>query len=281
MWHQRLKTTLSWLALGLVSAVTLSANAGDDGFSGGVTPSRFELRSEGGQLLRNSLKIYNLGARPQQFTIKTVDWSFSEAGEISFQEPLAADSCREWVRLERHRINVVPDPQRPRNFRFEIQVPDEAPAQECRFAIMIESLEGDYAASFASGSVNMPISGRIAVIVYLGVGEVEPKVEIGSLAVRRSNPKGFPSVEVRNLGSAHGRLDADLIAVDATGTRTRMSIATSPILPGQTRHLLLTPVTREALQYPLTVSGKIFTDKGAARIEQTLQSDGRGLLATK
>ena len=116
------------------------------------------MRTESGQLLRNSLKIYNLGARPQQFTIKTVDWLFSEAGEISFQEPLAEDSCREWVRLERHRINVVPDPQRPRNCRFEIQVPEGAPAPECRFAIMIESHEGDYAARFASGTVNMPIS---------------------------------------------------------------------------------------------------------------------------
>ncbi len=281
MWHQRLRKSALAVALALAGMSSAGANSADNGFSGGVTPSRFEMRGEQGQLLRKSLKIYNLGARPQQFNVKTVDWRFSAAGEISFQEPLAADSCRQWVRLERHRINVVPDPQRPRNFRFEIQVPEGELDRECRFAIMIESLDGDYAANFAQGAVKMPISGRIAVIVYLGVGDVAPEIEIGSIAVGRDSKSGFPSLEVVNRGSAHGRLDADLTAADAEGNRVRLSIATSPILPGQQRQLLLTPQEQKELVYPVHITGKVFTDKGSATIDQTLHTNRRSLLATK
>lgn len=282
MWHQRLKKCIGFVALALVWFSPAAANAADNGFSGGVTPSRFEMRGEQGQLLRKSLKIYNLGARPQQFNVKTVDWQFSDAGEISFHEPLAADSCRPWVRLERHRINVVPDPQRPRNFRFEIQVPEGELDRECRFAIMIESLDGDYAANFAQGAVKLPISGRIAVIVYLGIGDVASEIEVGEVAVRRNdNGRGYPSIEVVNLGSAHGRLDADLVAADVEGRRVKLSIATSPILPGQRRHLVLTPQTEDELVYPVKVTGRVFTDKGAATIKKTIQSKRPGLLATK
>lgn len=266
----------------LTAALLFSGSAvyADKGFSGGVSPSRFELVSKPGDVVRRSIKIYNLGARPTQFKVRTVDWDYSVDGQISFQDELAANSCREWVALERHKISVVPDPQRPRNFRFEIQIPEDAPAQECRFGLMMEGLADTHTAQFADGQVSLPVAGRIAVIVYLGIGGVEPEISIGQLSVRQVNNRQLPVLQVRNEGQAHGRLDADLIANTDDGKRLPLTIATSPILPGQTRFLTLSPLAGTELRYPLTVKGKIYSDDDSTDIEATLRAPEEGFLAS-
>lgn len=292
MWRLRLKARTrnnhrDW-PNGLVALIGLlvglfanAALAADSGFSGGVTPSRFELGATQGDLLRKSLKIYNLSNRPQQYAVRTVEWRYSAAGEISFHDELAQDSCREWVRLERHKINVLPDPQRPRNFRFEVEIPEAAAHQECRFALMIENLDGAAKADFAGGSVSMPIAGRIAVIVYIGVGEAESELVIGEVSIQELHHRNVPTVTVKNLGNAHGRLDADLVAISESGKKTPLTIATSPILPGQTRFMALTPVDVQTLDFPLTVTGTIYSDGQTIKINQELRSANRGIYAER
>lgn len=277
MWRPR-RNGLAGLLI-LCAAVCGTPVYADRGFSGGVTPSRFEISSQPGDVLRRALKIYNLSSRPQRYQVKTVDWQYSEGGQISFQDALAPDSCRQWVALERHTISVVPDPQQPRNFRFEVAVPAAAPAQECRLALMIEGLDSSFDANFADGAITMPIAGRIAVIIYLRVGDVTPELEIGDLVVHEHAGQLLPSVEVRNLGAAHGRLDADLVAETAAGKAVRLAIATSPILPGQTRQLALTPEAGQTLSYPLTIKGRIYSDGKSIAVEQDLKSADRSLFA--
>jgi len=268
----------------LLTAALISSGSAvyaDKGFSGGVSPSRFELVSKAGDVVRRSIKIYNLGARPSQFKVRTVDWDYSADGQISFQDELAENSCREWVALERHKISVVPDPQRPRNFRFEIQIPEDAPAQECRFALMMEGQSDAHTAQFADGQVSLPVAGRIAVIVYLGVGGVDSKISIGRLSVRQVNSRLLPVLQVKNEGQAHGRLDSDLVAKTEDGKRLPLTIATSPILPGQTRYLALSPVAGTELSYPLTVKGKIYSDAKSTDIDETLHSAEDEFLASQ
>lgn len=242
---------------------------GTEGFSGGVTPSRFELSGEAGEKLRRSLKIYNLSNRPQQFNVRTVEWQYSEDGRISYGAELAENSCREWVRLERHRISVVPDPEKPRNFRFEIHVPDGVARQECRFAIMVENLQSSFPAQFAGGSVNVPVTGRIAVIVYVAVGGVVPQLEVGEITLQNHNGLLLPHVQVRNVGDAHGRLDADLLAKNEH-VNSRLSIATSPILPGQTRSMRLSPEQNVTLSYPLRLRGKIYAAEQTVSVDTSI-----------
>lgn len=244
----------------------------DSGFAGGITPSRFELETKQGELLRRSFKLYNLSSRPQQFKVRTVEWQFSPEGQISFQDALAGDSCREWVRLERRKVSVVPDPQQPRNFRFEVQVPADAEPRQCRFALMVESTSDAVDTNFADGALNLPITGRIAVIVYLNIGDVQPELQFGTLAVREVNTRRFPTMEVHNSGEAHGRLDADLVALHKDGSKTQLSIDTTPILPHQTRYLALMPESGKELTYPLTITGKLYNDSGSYEVQQELQS---------
>lgn len=244
-----------------------------EGFTGGVTPSRFELNSDAGELIRRSIKIYNLSKRPQPFNIRTVDWQYSAEGQISYYDALQENSCRPWVRLERHKINVVPDPYKPRNFRFEVNVPEEAPDHECRFAIMIESIDSAYETKFNDGAIAMPVTGRIAVIVYIGVGDVKPSIEMRSVGKKEINGRQLPVVEILNAGDAHGRLAADLIAKDAKGKKTRLSIATSPIMPKQTRFLPLSPDGASELVYPVKVTGKIYSDQQSFDVDSIVAID--------
>jgi len=278
MWqlHRNVKNVV---LLALAVLTSTPAWGADGGFSGGITPTRFELTAKPGTVVRKSLKIYNMGARPTQFRVSTADWDYSPDGQISFQNELADNSCREWVALERRKISVVPDPQKPRNFRFEITVPEDAPTRECRFAVMLDGESPPHETSFNGGAVTLPITGRIAVVVYLGVGDVEPEIAIGQLSMRKVNRKLLPVVQVQNQGDAHGRLDADLVAHGQDGRRVPLSIASSPIMPGQTRYLALTPHLGYELSFPLTVKGNIYSDEHSISVEQTLHSQAPELIA--
>jgi len=269
------------LAALLATSIAQPLLAADKGFTGGVTPSRFELTAKQGDLMRKSIKVYNLGARPQSYNVRTVDWTFTEAGAISFQDELAQDSCREWVRLERHKIKVLPDPQRPRNFRFEVAIPENLPPQECRFALMIEGVDASAKADLADGAIKLPVIGRIAVIVYVGIGDVEPQLVVGDVSVQNLNNQTLPTVSIENSGTAHGRLDSDLVAKSSSGKKVPLTIATSPILPGQTRQMALTPAPGFALDYPITITGKIYSDGQTINVDQQILSPTPGIFAER
>ena len=273
--HISPKHALFWAFLMLTGATSSVFGQQSGGFSGGVTPSRFEISADRGERIARSISIYNLGDRPENFRIQTNDWSYSAEGQLSFQDPLTDNSCRPWVRLERHKISVVPSPNRPRKFRFEINVPDDAPIAECRFAIMVESLGEDYNTAVQGGIV-LPTTGRIAVIVYLAVGEVSQKISIGEAVVVQRHKRLMPALPVTNSGTAHGRLDGTLLGVDATGIEAEYSIATSPILPGQTRVMLLSPVEEysggESISYPLKLKGRVYADNETFKLDVVVQA---------
>lgn len=272
---------LATLAAFLIIGIAQPMLAADKGFTGGVTPSRFEVTAKQGDVLRKSIKVYNLGVRPQSYNVRSVDWNYTDAGEISFQDELAQDSCREWVRLERRKINVLPDPQRPRNFRFEVAIPEDQPQRECRFALMIEGIDTDANADLAGGAIKLPVIGRIAVIVYLGIGDVTPKLVVGDVSIQKLNNRTLPAVKIENAGDAHGRLDSDIVAKSRNGKAVPLTIATSPILPGQTRQMALTPPPGFALDYPLTITGKIYSDGQTISVDQQILSPSQGILAER
>ena len=96
------------------------------GFSAGISPSKFELRAQPGEILRDTVTILNPGTDPADYVLKTADWRLSDTGSVEFiEETLLDSSCRPWVRLERRTVRINPGAQR--NYRFEVHVPDDAP----------------------------------------------------------------------------------------------------------------------------------------------------------
>lgn len=258
------------------AAVALGATAAQAApFEVAVSPSRTELVGKAGQRVGQSIQIYNVGGQVSALSFRTMDWTLSDKGELKFHDELLPGSCRPWVTLERRTRQVAARANVP--FRFQIDVPADAPRGECRFMIAIEGIEPAQQAIINSGgaSLSLPVSGRIAVTVYLAVGGAKPQLEllrIGSDSVRAQRQ---PVVTVRNTGDAHGRLDGALDATDSTGQRLELVPDGAPILPGQTRVLTLSakaPASGAAptLKYPLNVQGSLDWDDGAFKVQATL-----------
>ncbi|WP_261803579.1 hypothetical protein [Variovorax sp. PAMC26660] len=241
-----------------------------------VTPSRFELAAKGGTRLGQSLDIHNLGSATTEVAIRSIDWSYSPEGDISYHDELLPGSCRPWVMLERRIVSV---PARSKkSFRFQVDPPADAPRGECRFMIAIEGTEPAQQTVIRGGgaSLNLPVTGRIAVAVYVLLNGAEPKLEIRQIASSEATGARRALITVANTGDAHGRLEGSLDATDSKGRAFELVPEGTPILPGQTRTLALVPKgdggpPAPPPVYPVKASGALDWEKGSFKVDVELK----------
>lgn len=257
------------LVLVILLATPLYSSA--EGFAVLVAPPRFELQANAGDLVRDHVEITNPGDLPVTFLMRTADWDMTAEGSATFYPPeLQPGSCRPWVRIERHKIHLPA--QGKKRYRFQIQVPEDTPPGECRVALLVEAPPEDAVQAQAS-SLNLPIRGRIAIVIYLAVGGAQPDLEIRDMVLELHNEKPRPVVIVENTGNAHGRTAGYVEAIDATGKRFDFVITPLPILAGQTRRIPLYQPTiddrePEDFSAPLEISGTLEWGSGKTKIEQ-------------
>lgn len=258
---------LALLALAVTAAPAQAAS-----FEVAVSPSRFEVGGKAASRVGQSLTIFNVGNTPTDVAIRTLDWSYSQEGNVTYHDELLAGSCRPWVTLERRTARIPP--QGKLAFRFQIDIPPGTPRSECRFMLAVEGIEPAYQAQIQSGgaSLSLPVSGRIAVAVYVMVGGAEPKLEINQLGVKQVNGKPTPVVTVTNKGDAHGRLEGGLESVDAKGKKFALVPESTPIMPGQTRTLPLMPRTEAGqkppeITLPMRSEGQLDWELGSFKVD--------------
>jgi hypothetical protein len=235
-------------------AALVAPVAGAQQFAAVVSPPRFEFSVDPGERSRQVIEITNAATQPATYYLRTADWSLAPDAGVSFTDELAPGSCRPWVAIERREIAVSGGGRY--RFRFEVQPPADAPAGECRFALLIE---GEQQTVQTEGGLNIPVSGRIAVIVYVGVGGANPDLKVVDSAVIEAGGRWLPALNVSNTGNAHGRLAGFLSGTDARGRQLEFTPSTLPILPGESRAITLSAsdgsneVTDVA--YPVTIGG--------------------------
>jgi fimbrial chaperone protein len=218
---------------------------------------------------RNVIELTNTSKKAARFTVETADWTLDAQGTPVFSNALAKDSCRPWVGIEANKISVNGGGKR--RYRFEVKVPANAARGECRFAIMIEGEP-----QITNTNMPIPVSGRIGVIVYLGIGDAAPKLQVIETRSAKIQNSQLPVLKVRNTGDMHGRLDGYLAAVDAKGQRIVLVPDNGPILPGVTRDIPLYPQaeangkTVPTINYPLRIKGRLDSDRQRLDIETTL-----------
>ncbi len=202
--------------------------------------------------------------------VHTADWIFSADFSVDFHDDLQPGSCRPWVAIERPEI-AVPGGATLR-YRFEVRVPADAPAGECRFAVMIEGAEPSIA---RSGGLDMPVTGRIGVIVYLIVGDGAPELEMLGPRIAELNGRRVPTLRMHNSGSAHGRVTGFLTGTDAKGVSYDFTPSDFPILPHEQRDVFLTPSTaaddHPTLTFPVMVKGKLEWGSHSTEIDQRFE----------
>ncbi len=241
----------------LLAAAQVNAQA----FSAQVMPPRFEAAAKPGETYRNVIEIRHESTVPARYIMRTADWSLDAAESPVFEYALQPGSCRPWVGIEAPELRMSPNSSR--RYRFEVAVPADAPAGQCRFAIMIEGEPQ------MSGS-GVPIAGRIAVVVYLNVGGAAANLAVTGSQSLKEEGATLPALRVANRGNAHGRLEGMVDGTDADGKRWTLAPANSPILPGATRVIALRPVTDAAqtaapvIRFPIVIKGSL--DWGSQRI---------------
>lgn len=261
--------------LGCILAGMSLQPAHADGFSAAATPSRFELDAKAGQVLSRAIELQHVGAKESEYSLRSADWSLTEDKGLEFFSELRPDSCRPWIRLERKTVKMRPNEKR--KIRFEVHVPQEAPRGECRFALMVEGADSKQVSLTQDAQVQLPLSGRLGIIVYVGIGGAQPKLELEQLKTIDEHGQRVPAVVVRNTGDAHGRLDGALQGIDAGGKRLLFPVSTLPVMPGQSRTLPLTPtesMTSKAqpeLTWPVKLEGRLDWNGGAIEVERKLE----------
>ncbi|MGL4574133.1 MAG: hypothetical protein ACRCV9_05000 [Burkholderiaceae bacterium] len=242
------------LALLMIAASTAIATPAH-AFSALVSPPRVELKVKPGQTVREVIEINHTARTPGKYRLYTADWKFASDYSVLFDDKLADNSCRPWVALERRELTLPA--QGKARYRFEVSVPADAVERECTFGLMVEGEEQ----RVSSSSMSFPVSGRIGVIIYVQVGNVQPQLVITPADSAVVDGQRVPMVSVRNTGNAHGRLAGFVSGTDAAGQKIEFTPSSVPILPGETRVLSLqaalpggTPVT---IKYPVSVTGTL------------------------
>lgn len=263
-------------AAAALAIATAAAHAAS--FEVAVSPSRFEIAAKPATRAGQSLSVFNVGAEPANVAIRTLDWRYSDKGDVTYHEDLLPGSCRPWVTLERRTLRVPPRGRT--SFRFQVDVPADAPRGECRFMLAIEGAEPAYQVRMdgnPGSQLSLPVSGRIAIAVYVAIDGAVPKLEVRELAVQDNAGKRTPVITVSNTGNAHGRLEGSLEAVTAKGEKLELVPESTPILPGQTRVLPLSPKpdparrTQVELAWPLKASGELEWSQGTFKINAELR----------
>jgi hypothetical protein len=247
-------------------------------FAAFVLPARFELKAKAGEKLAEVLEIGNDDAAPQDYRIRTADWSLRPDGAVDFRpDTLDPGSCRPWVSIERHQIKLAGKAKR--RYRFEVQVPPNAPEGLCRFALLLDAAE-DAGSVSPTGGIQLPIQGRIGVIVYVRVGNVVPDLKLERLDVVNVNGKPTPVAWFRNNGRAHGRPEGTLSGTDAKGRTLDFTVAPLPVLPGEARAVPIWPQDEPdgkpaVVAYPVRLRGTVEWEGGKQPVDASLGAGAR------
>ncbi len=247
-------------------------------FDVNITPPRFEKRTKPGKIMRDRVRITNLDRGTGYYVFKTADWDLTTDKGLTFNEGAPSEgSCRPWVRIERRKLTIPAGAIK--SYRFEVHVPGDAPAGECRFALLV-SQDPSKVAPVKMGQLSLPVVGRIAVIVYLAIGDAKPKLAFRGLQLRERDGKKIPVVILENLGNAHGRPFGSVTAFERKKRKRELLVSEVPILPGQTRAIELYPVdwSRQGavepsldLPLPLRIRGTIQWDGGSVKLDEMLR----------
>ena len=276
-------------ATSMFAAVAMPAHAQ---FAAAVTPPRIEVHINPGEITRQVIEITQAIRGVGNYRVYTADWSMDAAGALSFYDKIQPGSCRPWVAIERREVAVSMGARV--RFRFEVSPPADTTPKECRFALMIESKTQEVQ---SGSSAAFPLSGRIAVIVYVAIGDVKPVLEPGATSVVKRDGQLAPAISIHNRGAATGRLTGILQGVDASGAAIEFAPESVPVLPEQTRIIVLQPYepgmkpnaagltaapSRLTVKWPLALTGNLeFGAPGVGRIPLDRKVEAAATLPTQ
>ncbi len=208
------------------------------GFSLGISPVRWEAEGKPGETLRNVVTLTSGTRAIQKVSVGVGDWTLSDDGAPVFADAgRMPDSAASWIRFRPKEFSVYP--RQKQTVRISIQVPNETPSGSYRVALFFEPpKEADQKGK--SGAATVFIRGRLALPIYVTVGDARPEGKILDVAWKTLKGKSpLPALKVQNTGNAHLRMNGFFSARGVSGTRFEGIVAGLPLLPGQIRWIPL------------------------------------------
>lgn len=233
-----MKTSIGLFVLLLPCLISLSfAPETYGGFSLGISPVRWEAEGRPGDTLRNVVTL-NSGTRAiQKVVISAGYWTLNEAGVPVFDRPdTMPDSAASWVRFHPQEVTVYP--RQRKTVRISIRIPEETPSGSYLVALFFQPPAEEQAGE--SGAATVFIRGRLALPIYVRVGDARPDGKILEAAWKTLDGKGqLPALKVNNQGNAHLRMNGFFSAHSSAGAKFEGIVPGLPLLPGQSRWIPL------------------------------------------
>ncbi|WP_105317527.1 hypothetical protein [Thermus tenuipuniceus] len=218
------------LALGALAQSTL-----------GVEPPVLLKEAKPGEILTQTLLVYNVGTRPVRVRASLGDWTYDPMGKIQF---LPAGSLREsaspWVTFSPAEFLLEPKQSRP--LTYTLTVPKEATPGTHWSILFLESEDPNPPPGVPLATFRV----RMAHVFYVNIG---PLTTGGRITGIVPNPPKNPrepyrfALQYQNTGNTAQKLFGRFEVRDASGRKVaEVEVEEVVVLPGQVRILPVTLV---------------------------------------
>ena len=222
--------TLALLNLLAFVALPFEARAG---FSLSISPVRWESSGRPGETVRNVVKLRSGAGAMQNVKVTVSDWTLTEDGAPVYDKAgRMAESAAAWVRLEPEQLSVYP--RQEKIVRVSVEIPSTVSPGSYRAALLFEPPGVEQKG--VEGAANVFIRGRLALPIYVTVGDARPEGEILETAWHEVPGKGATlALKIRNGGNAHLRMSGFFSGTSRSKSTFEGIVSEVPILPDQTR----------------------------------------------
>jgi len=214
----------------LVLCLSSGAQAG---LSIEMSPARMEIQANPGKTVRAVVKLRTRGRATQKVEVTKGFFGLTDDCTPVFDPPKdAPQSAAAWISLSNTSFSI--NPNQEKLLRLEISVPAQAQTGGYRAAIFFTPPQPD--TKTKKQGATLFLQGRLALLIYVTVGEAKPDGEIKAWEWRRLQP-GKPdkiAFQVTNRGTAHLRLAGVAQVSDNQGKKYEAMVAGLPVLPGRT-----------------------------------------------
>jgi len=216
---------------GLVTALAYAPLA--QAFGVGVQPSTVEMTIKPGDRQRQVVTIGNVHkSKTISLTMGLADWSLDKNGKLVLDAPGETErSAADWVRFSPASVTLKPETSQ--DVTVEISAPYKIENKgDHRFALLATTMLPELNARGETSGVWNPY--QLASLFYLTLTPSESLPEVTSVAINETD-KSMLTMEIKNGGDAHARLQGNAYIKDASGEVVAETPLNAVVLDGGER----------------------------------------------
>lgn len=226
-----LKLTSALIATGLVASLFAAPIA--NAFGVGVQPSTVEMTIKPGDRQTQTVTIGNVHkTKTISMTMGLADWSLDKDGKLVLNAPgETARSAADWIRFSPASVTLKPETSQ--DVKVEISAPYKIEDKgDHRFALLATTMLPELnERGETSGVWNRY---QLASLFYLTLTPSKSLPEVTSVAINKTD-KSVITMEIKNTGDAHARLQGNAHVKDSTGKIVAETPLSAVVLDGGER----------------------------------------------